>query len=575
MSARAARRRTPAGVRVIASAAAPNAAPKPARAAKLGLEHPDIVRFPPVLRASVEQALADERAARPGEARRRYQALLDGLPHRGRAHLAACLTRWIGRTFMQEGALETAEEHFELSLAIAERCGEERPIAMAKNLLAIAAQLTGRLEEAERRYREVVRLAATAGELQLVAMAEQNLGALMTTQGRLEEGVRHCRRAIRRYRALGLEDKAALALNNLGMVYADLERWDDARRAYRLALQGCRRLGDRATAFSIRINLAETYVGAGRLERALDLCLRVIACAEREEVGAAQWAGEAYKHAGVVHRERGEMERAAWCLEQASCIAAGRNDVLLGAETAREQAELLARQGRNREALEMLNRAHARFADLRAARDQARMAQRLAEFEQRFTEIVRRWGVSLETRDAYTQGHCERVADHATRLAAACGFPEQTLFWFRIGALLHDIGKLHVPLGVLNKAGPLTEEERAMIERHPAAGEAMLAHIEFPWDVRPMIRGHHERWDGRGYPDALAGEQIPLTARILAVADVWDALTTARSYRPAYSAEEAVAIMRRESGSTFDPVLLERFLEIVRAEEKARGARVA
>jgi putative nucleotidyltransferase with HDIG domain len=497
--------------------------------------------------------------------------VLDRLDRPVHAPLTACLARWIGRTFMQEGALETAEEHFALSLAIAERCGHARGVAMAKNLLAIAAQLTGRLDEAELRYHEVIMLSEVAREPQLEAMAEQNLGALMTTQGRLEEGARHCRRAVQRYRALGLEDKAALALNNLGMVYADLRRWEDARRAYRMALRGCRRLGDRATAFNIRINLAEAFVGAGRLERALDLCQSVIASAEREELGAAQWAGEAYKQAGIVHRERGEIERAAWCFEQASCIAAGRRDPLLAAETAREQAELLVRQGRNREALEMLNRAHTRFAELRAERDQAGMAEQLARFEQRFTDIVCQWGTSLEARDAYTQGHCVRVADYATQLAEACGFPSQTLFWFKIGALLHDIGKLHVPLAVLNKNGPLSDAERAVIQEHPAAGEAMLAHIEFPWDVRPMIRHHHEKWNGQGYPDALAGEQIPLTARILTVADVWDALTTSRAYRPAFSTDEALAIMERGRGETFDPALLDRFVALARAGAVERG----
>ncbi len=102
----------------------------------------------------------------------------------------------------------------------------------------------------------------------------------------------------------------------------------------------------------------------------------------------------------------------------------------------------------------------------------------------------------------HTQGHCERVADLACALAAKAGFDETSLFWFRIGALLHDVGKLIVPAEVLNKPGKLTDEEWALMRQHPAAGVEMLADIEFPWDVAPMVRSHHERWDGKGYPTA-------------------------------------------------------------------------
>ena len=129
------------------------------------------------------------------------------------------------------------------------------------------------------------------------------------------------------------------------------------------------------------------------------------------------------------------------------------------------------------------------------------------------------------------------------------GSTRASLFWFRIGALLHDVGKLIVPAEVLNKPGKLTDEEWALMRQHPAAGVEMLADVEFPWDVAPMVRSHHERWDGQGYPDGLAGEEIPLAARILCIADVYDALTTERSYKRAFSHLEAMEIMRRESGA--------------------------
>ena len=160
---------------------------------------------------------------------------------------------------------------------------------------------------------------------------------------------------------------------------------------------------------------------------------------------------------------------------------------------------------------------------------------------------MRRWGESIEGKDCYTQGHCVRVADLACTLAARAGFDEKTLFWFRIGALLHDVGKLIVPQEVLNKPGKLDEDEWRVMRRHPEAGVELLADIEFPWDVRPMVRNHHEKWNGTGYPDGLAGNEIPLSARILCIADVYDALTTTRSYRAGYSHEKAVQIMTEDN----------------------------
>jgi putative nucleotidyltransferase with HDIG domain len=226
----------------------------------------------------------------------------------------------------------------------------------------------------------------------------------------------------------------------------------------------------------------------------------------------------------------------------------------------RELAILYQRTKRNRETLLALNEAHAIFARLAAARELSDVDGRVQRFEEEFLAIVREWGSSIESADHYTQGHCERVADYACALARDAGVEESVLLWFRMGALLHDVGKITVPSPILNKAGPLSPGEAAVMREHPARGEALIAGIGFPWDIRPMIRHHHERWDGRGYPDRLSGPQIPAAARILCIADVFDALTSTRSYRAAYSAPEAAALMRADSGTAFDPALLALFL---------------
>ena len=221
----------------------------------------------------------------------------------------------------------------------------------------------------------------------------------------------------------------------------------------------------------------------------------------------------------AVEREQRQLDRAEEWFSHAASIADNSHDLLLAAETAREQAELYWIQARNSDTLQALNAAHGWFSQLRAERDLDAIERRNGRLEERFLEVVRKWGESIESKDCYTQGHCVRVADLACTLAQRIGFDERTLFWFRIGALLHDVGKIVVPIEILNKPGRFTPEEREIMERHAAAGAELLADIDFPWDILPMVRGHHERWDGRGYPDKLAGENIAPSARMSPLRD--------------------------------------------------------
>lgn len=261
-----------------------------------------------------------------------------------------------------------------------------------------------------------------------------------------------------------------------------------------------------------------------------------------------------------IARERGDYVKAAEYLGRASECAEEGEDLLLKADVTEQLAELYWTQKRHREMLANLNQSHALYSRLKAQHRVAQVERRNAALEARFLEMAHQWGDSIESKDHYTQGHCQRVAFFACVLADSAGMDSRSLFWFRLGALLHDIGKIIVPTEVLNKASGLTDEEWAIMKRHPEAGLELVSDIDFPGDVRAVIRNHHERWDGNGYPDRLAGEEIPFAARILCVADVYDALTTARSYRDSLSHARAADEMRAQQGQ-FDPRLLETFLD--------------
>jgi putative two-component system response regulator len=154
--------------------------------------------------------------------------------------------------------------------------------------------------------------------------------------------------------------------------------------------------------------------------------------------------------------------------------------------------------------------------------------------------------LSIEAKDPYTEGHCDRLSKYSVALGEKLGLSEELRVALRRGGLVHDIGKLSVPESILLKPGPLTPEERKIMEQHTVIGEKICAPLRSFRHVLPIIRHHHEKWDGSGYPDGLKGEKIPLTARILQVTDIYDALTTDRPYRKALPVEKALAIMREE-----------------------------
>jgi HD-GYP domain-containing protein (c-di-GMP phosphodiesterase class II) len=206
-----------------------------------------------------------------------------------------------------------------------------------------------------------------------------------------------------------------------------------------------------------------------------------------------------------------------------------------------------------------------RTADLRRAASDVASAQ---------TETVRRLSLAVEFRDEDTGAHTLRIGDYSARLARALGMPADDVTAIGDAAPLHDVGKVAVPDSVLLKAGPLTDSERAIMQTHARKGHGLLRGSSSPLlELAASIAlTHHERWDGSGYPQGLAGEDIPLEGRIVAIADVFDAMTHDRVYRAALPLEEAVQLMRDGRGTHFDPTLLDVFLGLVADEPSSGGS---
>jgi ribonuclease P protein subunit RPR2 len=199
-------------------------------------------------------------------------------------------------------------------------------------------------------------------------------------------------------------------------------------------------------------------------------------------------------------------------------------------------------------------------ADLRETFKRER--ERRHELRRSYMATVRALCNAVEARDAYTGKHAERVAAYGMEIARVLDAPFADDPEVEFGFLLHDVGKVAVPDAILWKPEPLTPDERALMQQHPIVGWEILREIDFLGEAKLVVRHHHERWDGDGYPDRLAGDTIPLAARVFAVADVLDALTTVRPYRPPSPVADAREMIKDSAGSQFDPEVVAAFLEI-------------
>lgn len=498
-----------------------------------------------------------ERLGRPREARDCFETALRSLSSGDEGDLSLQLLRWIAWAHATEGDPRAALDCLEAAEAAATATGDDHLLATVLNTRAGTLFGLGELDEAERLFERVRLLALRLGDRKLGAIADQNLGTVASIRGDLELALGRFQASLANYEALGELSYVGPLLNNIGRLQVELFEDAQAARTLARARTICKQQGDRHHLIMVDVNRARVMLRSGQPLKALRTSERARELAETS--GDDRWLADILLVCGSSHLQLGHTEVALSFLDRAAELGRRREDPKVIADVVLEQARALRGIGRNRDTLLRLNEAHRLFERLRARRDLANVGQRLAELEEAFLQIVRDWGESIESKDAYTQGHCSRVSHFACLLAEASGLSDEEVKWFRMGALLHDVGKVSVPLEILNKPGKLDDDEWAVMAAHPVYGVELLEGIEFPWDVRPMIRHHHERWDGSGYPDGIAAEEIPFEARILTIADIYDALTTSRSYRPGFSHRKAMDIMTSEVGRTVDPELFPRF----------------
>jgi len=474
------------------------------------------------------------------DAARTYAEVIAAAEASGDTAVLADVTRRLGKVrYRQEGAAAAAEL-FRRSYDVADAAGHDVLAAQALNALGVLDLERGAYEASRATFNHA--LWRGGRDPGLRARIEQNLGIIANIQGDWAAALAHYARSVTAFRAAKDEHGCAIACHNLGMLSADRRLWKSADRYFRRSLAGARQTGDIRLRGLCLLNRTEVHIARGRYADALrdaEAALQIF-----DQLGANANKAGAHRVLGVVYRDTGSMVQAEAQLRTAMALAATVGSALNEADAARELAKLYQELGRNQDALKLFHTAYRLFRRLDARVDLVDVAAKMGELEEAYLLLVRDWGQSMESADSYTHGHCERVATYAVAVAGSLGLDEEECTTIRLGAYLHDVGKVKVPREILNKPGGLTMEEFGVMQQHPIYGVDLLAGVDFPWDIMPMIRWHHEKIDGTGYPDRLSGDDIPLNAQIICIADVYDALTSTRSYRPAMTREDALAEMR-------------------------------
>ncbi|MGQ0539770.1 MAG: HD domain-containing phosphohydrolase, partial [Gemmatimonadaceae bacterium] len=512
----------------------------------------------------LEQARAHELAGRVRDAADGYAAAVRASEAEGdqRALIEALRRLAVARHRLRDDA--EAYVLCSRSLAEASSLGDDGLVAEALNTKASFDLEYGQIAVASEGYRQALALAADHPRLR--ARIEQNLGIIANIRGDLAAAMEHYSQSLAAFRSADDEAGCAIAYHNLGMISSDRRRWDEAERYFAQSMELAIAQGDEHLRANCLLNRTEVLLARGDFGEARSSAEQALGIVIR--IGAEREKADAYRFLGIVYRETGSRTLAEARFKAAIEVAQRSQAVLVEAEASRELAQLYRGIGRNQDALRLLNAAHTLFGRIDARVDLVDVSRKVHDLEGVYMAVVRDWGQSIESADAYTYGHCERVAHYAVTLSQALGLPEEDRTAIHLGAYLHDVGKLRIPHEILNKPGRLTREEFAEMQLHTVYGVELLKDVEFPWDIKTIIRSHHEKYDGSGYPDALSGAEIPLRAQVICVVDVFDALTTTRSYRGAMPWPVAMEEMRN-SKRFWEPAIFDAFMSSIPVLERA------
>lgn len=468
----------------------------------------------------------------------------------------------IGQLLAKQGDYDRALGYLQRAIGAQRRLDDEVGMCKAlRNLGVIYLQL-GELDEAESNYNEAIEIAKLSGQEILYADLVNNLGVIKNMKGDWRTALDYYRESLNIYKAYDEVRKTAYTQNNLAITMTEQGLIDDAHNYFVKAYDIASDIQDSSLLLIININLADVYLRKGHPGDARKHCRLAVAYLKSTNAVNTQLI-ETKKLLGRIEAAEQLFDSALNQFNEALEIARTLGARFLEAEILLERGSLFRQMNRPFDALTDLEQSYRMYLGLKVQGKQEQTERTIYSIEQLYLESFERLGYDVDRKDPYTKGHSDRVAALSLLLGRELGLKSMVLKTIVAAALLHDLGKINIPDSILKKDGRLTEDEYTLIQRHPEEGVALLRGKEFPWDLKPLVLHHHERFDGAGYPLGLKGEDIPFGARIIALADVFDALTSDRVYRKAFSTEKALEMMGEDAGKSFDPVLFTCFKRMI------------
>jgi putative nucleotidyltransferase with HDIG domain len=468
----------------------------------------------------------------------------------------------IGQLLAKQADHDRALGYLQRAIGAYRRLNDKKGICRALRNLGVVYVELGEFEEAELNYHEAIEIARESGEEILYADLINNLGAIMNMKGNWRRALDLYRESLKIYHAHEQTRKSAYTENNLAITLAEQNLKEEAFDYFIKAYSTAKSIQDASLTLIVNINLADMYLKKGDLDNARDHCHK----AEKYLIESKRSNGhlvETKKIAGKIAMHEDRPAEALVHFNRAIEISRKIGAQFLEAEVLLERGILHHSMEKNIDALTDLEASYHIYTSVKAEGKREQTEEVINSIESLYLQIFDDMAREVDHKDRYTKGHSDRVATLALLMGKELGLTTHTLKTIVAASLLHDLGKVQIPDKILKKAGKLSDEEFHSIRKHPELGVELLRGKEFPWDIKPLILYHHEKIDGKGYPLGLKGEDIPMGARIICIADVFDALTSDRVYRPAFDTTKALRIMEMESGQTFDPVLLKCFINMI------------
>jgi len=490
-----------------------------------------------------------------------YSQAIELARRKGKSRMVAEALRLRGNIQFKKNEWGNALDSFQQSLEHFQSLKELRGTAYSQNSIGNIYLEKGEWELAKRYYFKSLALARRIRDFRMQGMIYNNLGVMAMFQGLLEQAIARYQRSLFYYEKAGYKKGVGETYLNIGICHADLGAFEKSDQFHCKAIEIAQEIGDVYLQSKIYLHWTEIALEMTNLEFARELCDQAFELSSqwKDQLDIAQ----AFQYYGKIYRLMNKFALSKKHFEESIKICQQYDGLQVLAEDYRELALLYGDQEDNRKTLELLGKSFELFHQLKARKDVRDVNQKIEELEMIYVNIAKSMGAAVEIKDTYTFGHSKRVAYYALQLSRKLKLNLTQIKAILTAAFLHDLGKVKVKRKILLKNGRLTPLEYEAIKLHSAMGVQMIGSLNFPWEIKPLILHHHEKYDGTGYPNGLKGEKIPFGARIICIADFFDALTTARPYRPAWSVSTTLKEMTDQTNRAFDPQMIPVFVELV------------